>query len=339
MTSDGSGPIICPTVSNRRERPLSWIRQRTSADSVEVVDRVQTLWSGYGEILRVRLTGCEHTTLVLKHVEPPTLAHHPRGWHTSRSHERKLRSYDVECTFYDEYARHAGADARVPECIASHAAEDGWWLLLEDLDAAGFGGRRTLLSNRELDACLAWLAGFHATFLGVAPDGLWEVGTYWHLATRPDELDALTDDRLRAAAPILDERLNGAAFQTLVHGDAKVANFCFADDGGVAAVDFQYVGGGCGIKDVAYFLSSCMSEVACESAAPGHLNTYFRLLRDALQRRETSVDLDALESEWRALYPIAWADFYRFLAGWSPDHWKIHGYSDRLTRAVLDEVL
>jgi hypothetical protein len=90
------------------------------------------------------------------------------------------------------------------------------------------------------------------------------------------------------------------------------------------------------MKDVAYFLSSCMTEVECESSAPRHLDTYFRLLRDALRRRETAIDLDALEAEWRALYPIAWADFSRFLAGWSPDHWKMHGYSSRLTREVLE---
>ncbi|MFT5128254.1 MAG: hypothetical protein ACI8W8_001863, partial [Rhodothermales bacterium] len=47
------------------------------------------------------------------------------------------------------------------------------------------------------------------------------------------------------------------------------------------------------------------------------------------------VDANALEAEWRALYPLAWTDFFRFLQGWSPGHWKIHGYSQRLAREVL----
>ena len=332
-------------MSNRTRLPLDWIRRQAAADGVEPLERIQSLWSGYGEIVRIGLTGCAYPTLVLKRVDPPTLSNHPRGWNTSRSHERKLFSYGVEQTFYDTYAPNCGDDARVPACIATHAESGGWWMLLEDLDAAGFAGRRTQLSAQELDACLAWLAAFHATFLGAAPTGLWEIGTYWHLATRPDELKSMTDAELRTAAPLLDARLNDCTFQTFVHGDAKIANFCFSaqgDDGGegggVAAVDFQYVGGGCGMKDVAYFLSSCMTEVECESAAPRHLDTYFRLLRDELRRRDTAIDVDALETEWRALYPFAWADFYRFLAGWSPDHWKMHGYSRRLTREVLERL-
>ncbi|MGE9289409.1 MAG: choline kinase, partial [Puniceicoccales bacterium] len=35
------------------------------------------------------------------------------------------------------------------------------------------------------------------------------------------------------------------------------------------------------------------------------------------------------------LYPVAWTDFHRFLKGWSPGHWKIHGYSERLSRSVM----
>ncbi len=209
--------------------------------------------------------------------------------------------------------------------------------MLEDIDAAGFPVRRQDATDADMLACLGWLADFHARFLGVAPEGLWPTGTYWHLATRPDELAALADPRLRAAAPLIDARLQQCRLRTFVHGDAKIANFCFPTEGdGVAAVDFQYVGGGCGMKDVAYFLSSCMTERECEDRAEGFLDAYFAMLRDALPLAESPIDPAALDVEWRALYPIAWADFYRFLAGWSPDHWKIHGYSDRVTREVLD---
>src|SRR5690606_28569084 len=115
-------------------------------------------------------------------------------------------------------------------------------------DASGFGGRRQQLTDTEITACLRWLAAFHALFMHEAPVGLWEVGTYWHLATRPDERAAMQDLELRHAADAIDRTLNSASHQTIVHGDAKVANFCFASDrGAVAAVDFQYVGASAGV--------------------------------------------------------------------------------------------
>jgi thiamine kinase-like enzyme len=131
---------------------------------------------------------------------------------------------------------------------------------------------------------------------------------------------------------------------TLVHGDAKIANFCFADKRAesspspVAAVDFQYVGRGVGVKDVAYFLSSCLDERQLTKRADGLLDLYFRHLRQALEQHQPGVDGDELEREWRRLYPLAWADFVRFLMGWAPDHFKIHGYSKEMTRIALQRV-
>jgi hypothetical protein len=209
-------------------------------------------------------------------------------------------------------------------------------LVLEDLDAHGFPGRRDVVTDAELDACLAWLAAFHATFMGEQPDGLWPTGTYWHLGTRPDEFDALDDGPLKERAVEIDRRLTRSPFQTFVHGDAKIANFCFSDDGNrVAAVDFQYVGGGCGIKDVAYFISSCLDEDECERREGELLDRYFALLGEALARAGSSVDGATVEASWRPLYPVAWTDFVRFLQGWRPGHWKLHRYSTRLTTEVL----
>ncbi|HSO38240.1 MAG TPA: phosphotransferase, partial [Labilithrix sp.] len=186
----------------------------------------------------------------------------------------------------------------------------------------------------EIDLCLAWLAAFHARFLGVAPEGLWKTGTYWHLATRPDELAIIADPALREAAPVLDRHLRAATFQTLVHGDAKPANFCFARGGpAVAAVDFQYVGGGCGMKDVAYLLAS--PDAGAAQVEQRHLDGYFTHLRAAVAARGAAVDVAALEREWRALYPIACADYYRFLAGWAPGHWRSEVHGQRVVREVL----
>lgn len=312
------------------------ILEATGARGLVREARVQSLWSGYGELFRARLAGVEPERVIVKLVEPPTERRHPRGWHSSFGHARKLRSYDVEIAFYERYAARCGPTARVARALAAGRDGERWWLVLEDLDLAGFSARRNDLAPHEVQACLRWLAAFHAAFLHEAPEGLWPVGTYWHLDTRPEELAATDDPDLVRAAPVLDRRLSAARFQTFVHGDAKVANFCFTPSGRqVAAVDFQYVGGGCGMKDVAYFLSSLSDVDAIEANAEGHLETYFTALRAALAERGADVDPDALEAEWRDLYPLAWADFYRFLAGWSPGHWKIHDYSRRMTHQAL----
>jgi hypothetical protein len=59
-------------------------------------------------------------------------------------------------------------------------------------------------------------------------------------------------------------------------------------------------------------------------------------LREAFATRPSgSVDVDALEDEWRGLCPVACADFCRFLAGWSKEHWKRDVHGQRITRSVL----
>jgi hypothetical protein len=319
------------------EVTLSWVAEATGATSAHFGARIQSLWSGYGQVRRVELVGASMPGVVLKWVQPPTDAAHPRGWSGQRSHERKLRSYAVELAFWRDVAPRCDPACRVPQCFGARRVDGGFQFVLEDLDEAGFSARRGALSPAEVEPCLKWLAAFHATNMCDVPAGLWPVGTYWHLATRPDELAAIADPELAQAATHFDRLLNDASCTTLVHGDAKVANFCFTPTGGdVAAVDFQYAGGGVGVKDVAYLFSSCLDDATCEHHADACLDLYFEHLNAELKRQRPGVDAEAVERQWRALYPIAWADFVRFLAGWAPDHWKLNGYSRRMLRAALN---
>lgn len=313
------------------------VLRETGARALTSIESVQSLWSGYGQIVRCILDDDSDQSVIVKHVRFPDASDHPRGWNSDRSHQRKLRSYQVETAWYEQYGQLCTSACRVPACIALETRDDGVIMVMEDLDASGFSGRRQVVNDTEILACLSWLANFHATFMGAQPEGLWETGTYWHLETRPDELDALEEGPLKTAAATIDQQLSASPFQTFVHGDAKLANFCFNADGSeAAAVDFQYVGGGCGMKDVAYFISSCLDEDKSEQMAPGLLDRYFEMLGNALDKIGSDVDFTALEADWRALYPVAWTDFYRFLQGWSPGHWKLHRYSERLAREVLD---
>jgi len=309
----------------------SVILQSTGASSLVEKEMVQELWSGYGKITRVALDKSSHKSVVIKHIQLATDKNHPRGWNTDIGHQRKLKSYEVETLWYDKYSKNSLA--RLPHCLAIDKHEDEVLIVLEDLDEAGYPLRKQSVNWDEIVSCLDWLAKFHASYLGKSPDGLWKTGTYWHLETRPHELEELEDQRLKEAAPLIDEKLNSSTYKTFVHGDSKLANFCFSDDGQVAGIDFQYVGGGCGMKDVAYFIGSCLSEKECERLESKILETYFERLLSALGERN-----DALEREWRTLYRIAWADFHRFLKGWSPGHWKINSYSERVTTEVINNL-
>lgn len=61
------------------------------------VSTIQSLWGGYGQLLRVHLKKSISqnipSTLIVKHVTPPK---HGSGI----SHDRKVKSYEVERAFY-----------------------------------------------------------------------------------------------------------------------------------------------------------------------------------------------------------------------------------------------
>ncbi|MFY0686218.1 MAG: phosphotransferase [Cyclobacteriaceae bacterium] len=309
----------------------------TKAFEVIRIEPVQELWSGYGIINRYYLNGGDYSSVIVKHVQLSNEQNHPRGWNTSWSHKRKLKSYQVERNWYGQYAHMTKEHCRVPACIHVSDIDSDLLLIMEDLNASGYTIR---LSPKQVtlshaNSCLSWLANFHARFLGIQPEGLWSIGTYWHLDTRPDELAQMNNKSLQCAATQIDKKLNNARYQTFVHGDAKLANFCFAQNDEVAAVDFQYVGKGCGMKDVAYLISSCFDELACEKHETALLTYYFDQLELAL---DNSIEFQLLKEEWSSLYRYAWADFYRFLDGWSPGHWKMHPYSERITQQVLNEL-
>ena len=317
----------------------------TGATSVQLGKEIQSLWSGYGVIQRAKLVGVTPSNVVIKHVDITQAKSNRRGWGGDLSHQRKVTSYQVEKRFYENFAGRCDANCRIPTLIVAHekANGSGWVIVLEDLDSAGFDQRKSQLAPEELHTCLHWLASFHAIFMDNSANGLWPVGTYWHLATRPDEYSAMPASPLKGFATEIDRRLNGAKYQTLVHGDAKVANFCFAkretgQPNRIAAVDFQYVGRGCGMKDVAYLISSCLSEDEASENQDSLLAFYFKALANALRKHTRQIDYLELETEWRTLYPFAWADFCRFLSGWSPGHWKLNTYSQTITQSVVDQL-
>jgi thiamine kinase-like enzyme len=222
--------------------------------------------------------------------------------------------------------------------IGSYSEGQNHWIVLEDLNTH-YPLRKYDLNLDEVKVCINWLANFHATFLQREPKGLWPIGTYWHLNTRPDELQKIEHQELKVKAGQIDQLLNTCQYKTIVHGDAKLANFCFSTDGQkVAAVDFQYVGGGCGMKDLAYFLGSCLSANESAQLEEELLNFYFSKLENSLEALPKKVNFKELETEWREMYPVACTDFTRFLLGWMPSHQKINTYNLKMVNAVLAKI-
>lgn len=317
------------------------ILRATGAGSIISSESVQELWSGYGSLKRYYLNSGRYSTIIVKHISIPSgnTRNHPRGWAGELSHKRKIKSYQAELNWYGNYSQMCNDSCRIPHYIDSKIHGSEILLLLEDLDAAGFTEQTEYADWPEVATGLSWLANFHAQFTGKEPKGIWKTGTYWHLDTRPDELKALNDIALKNAAGKIDLLLKKAEFQTFVHGDAKLANFKFTSErNGVAAVDFQYVGGGCGMKDVAYFIGSCFSESQCEALESQILDHYFKELEKALKRTGFSRTAELIQ-EWETLYHVAWADFHRFLKGWSPGHWKINSYSEKVTAGVIEKLI
>ena len=92
------------------------------------------------------------------------------------------------------------------------------------------------------------------------------------------------------------------------------------------------------MKDVAYFIGSCLHEDECEPLESELLDYYFSSLAVCVAEKHHDIDASELETEWRELFHVAWADFHRFLKGWSPGHWKLNSYSEQLTRRVIERL-
>ncbi|PTP16254.1 choline kinase [Vibrio sp. 10N.286.51.C3] len=321
------------------------------------VEVIQRLWGGYGELVRLvfaKDNSASMNSVIVKHVALPDKAEHPKGWNTKLSHQRKVHSYQVETAWYQSFTQQWDDRCPVPVGLHCELQENEWLIVMQDLADIGFpltsqfdvpvvsdyqASSYTREEQKQRDACLKWLANFHAKHININQEqslSLWQVGTYWHLDTRPDELNALADVPLKNQAKHIDRLLKECPYQTLVHGDAKLANFCFdLESENAAAVDFQYVGHGCAMKDVALFMSSAIRPQDCQEYEQKVLDIYFQHLKDALAHYQPHLSFDDVEAAWRPMFYVAWADFQRFVKGWSPEHWKINSYTEQLTQMVI----
>ena len=287
---------------------------------------VQSLWSGYGQIIRCKNSN-DNKYYIVKLITPSNKIEHPRGWNTSISHQRKLQSYQVESSFYQKFSHLTDSNCKVPKLVKTKVSGELILLVMEDLHEAGYTQHFKTANKNSLFIAIKWLAYFHAKFMGNKAKSLWPIGSYWHFNTRQSEWLEMPECDVKHKAHMLDNVLNNAKYQTLIHGDAKFDNLCFhINEKKVAAVDFQYIGRGAGVKDLMYLVGSCLDQQGLVEFDGLILNTYLKHLKKALVYYKVDVDFCELSKEVQQLYPVAWADFYRFLLGWNPQSVKICDY-------------
>ncbi|EFN58473.1 hypothetical protein CHLNCDRAFT_140492 [Chlorella variabilis] len=317
---------------------------------------LSSLWAGYGTITEVETDDEPSQLLIVKEVAPPP--------GSGVSHARKMRSYQIEAAFYQRVAPHLppGAACHVPHCLGVHSTLDadsssdagGMQLVMSDLRQR-FPNSCSSLDEQHARAALSWLAAFHAACWGADAErlGLWPEGCYWHLETRLEELaDIGREGRaLQAAAHELDHRLRQTPFRTLTHGDYKTANLLFGSGSDeCAAYDFQYVGGGSGMKDVVYLFCSGLSARLLAQQEEVLLRHYHGQLIEGLRAAaggggSTGIADPAAAAEaverytYEAMlgdYRLALCDYVRFMAGWG--FWGNTSWASTKARQFLGEL-
>ncbi len=207
---------------------------------------------------------------------------------TSEKTMIRRESFAVERRFYDNVIlqeRLRNAALTIPKVLASDLDGSRAWpafcILMNDL-TTNYPLHPDRMSLQQAASALQWIATFHACFWGDSfPHVLWDRGAFWTrtctvqgiasawVATHqfieskyPQFLTSRTASighRLQTAGPSITDFLTEYAqnrnYRTVIHGDYKAANLFFAKDTkNVAAIDFQFTGGGVGAEDVAYLL-------------------------------------------------------------------------------------
>lgn len=193
--------------------------------------------------------------------------------------------------------------------------------------------------------------------------GVWMKGGYSHLATRRKEYNELrvngdsewsalcepVELEERSIAELVDaflypasESVSSSAYQTLIHGDVKSENLFTSVDGSrVAFYDFQYVGLGMGVSDLAkLFTVSIPLRMLVEDEGDvydvdglqmgqGEKMLLERYLREVESRSERTYKWEVFVRHWET----ALVDWLRFQASWG--FWGNTEWLEARVRSIL----
>lgn len=287
------------------------------------VTKLCSLWSGMGSIYRV-----DHR-LIVKHVAAPRNV-------TSFGDIRKQASYQMEANFYENVASSLlskGVMVPTPLLVKRDAGkkQNEIVIVMSYIQKCSID----VSEPSNMNLVLSWLAKFHASYWGISEEttatlGLQQIGSYWHLETRPDEHQTMPNNgwegRLKLAAAAIDSRLKRDEFQCIIHGDAKDANILCESDS-VFFCDFQYCGRGVPAKDLVYFF--------CSSACPDNETDALKFYLGELKANLPASAKVPMLDEVQAMMDLAYCDYFRFMSGWG--FWGSGGGEERVIQ-VLNEL-
>jgi thiamine kinase-like enzyme len=328
---------------------------------------VAHLWKGYGRISR--FTAADGTTSIIKRVSAPLL----RAENLDQAELDDLRkrfSYQIEHYLYENNPSGFVGNARIAKFIAS--CDD--WLEMEDLKQSfplaksALSERHTQVVLRWFAQFHATHFGSRheeypppipspgKDFPTKRPDlwkslqetghlssiSYWETGSYWYLTTRlreratlPSSKDPLKDWKGAISAAI-DYAVQSIprCFQTLIHGDAKVANVLFdSQEEHVAMYDFQYCGWSSPMRDVAAFLVTSTQKLD-EDIQDRLLRFYHKELISELSNRDQEAAKYYSFDLMLEHYGSCIADFYRFQYSWGL--WGQYEFAGQMAEKWID---
>ena len=190
-----------------------------------------------------------------------------------------LNMYKREVAFFTELA--PKAPIRVPTCHHASVDDDSRFVLvMEDLGEHRAVDQIAGMCLADAQSAIDGLARWHATFWG-AGEALAEAGVTMSLADPiypavvpmvfDEGWEKVTGAGIEIPGPISEVRLRfgeaiplllqdlAQAPTTVIHGDYRADNLVFAEDGSVAAFDFQLIGTGRAVYDLAYFVTQSLT--------------------------------------------------------------------------------
>jgi Phosphotransferase enzyme family len=232
----------------------------------------------------------------------------------SRNIAAMVRNYELEISWYRSLA--ASTPVNCPHCYHAEIADNGidFALLLADCAPAKQGDQLAGADLQSIKAAIAEMAALHASHWN-GPE--LDAHDWLHFGRANKEIvrqlmptlypefctryRGRLNDEILAMGQHLVEHIGDyldavPAALTVVHGDFRLDNLLFETDGGVTVVDWQTVGIGSPMADLAYLIGTSIADPAVRAAEEAALFGYYC---DLIEARGVSFARQPLWQDYR----------------------------------------